>query len=863
MITLIHQGRWNILVERLDAMVAVDATLAPARTLVKAPVALLAALGADVEAALGDDQLALDRVRALVSVSAVHAQPFSSMRALMSEPTTTNGATNGGASTRDALNDSWTTSIVDTGSVVLAALAAARAGADVGLPDAFVDHALALVLAATPAEALTRAIAAGLTDSQLRAMLAALVPADDADRHLSMALASFIADPRERSRWRALDSLFALVRQAPPTIWEGATSEGIVDVTPRSACGGQTIEIRVRLRPHATTAAPPHIAGLLADLADGLASVVFASSTAPPVAARAKSVNRQSGIIRVVLPQGTRAGWVGVTSPVLVAESNESRQQLRAFWETQNARHPALRHAPVPLDAIALLPNIPVPPPTGANRFDGGLPTIELLTIDPAVVDANSTASLRWRVGGAEHVTVDPIGAVAAAGVAPIEIPSGQTSVSARLTAANACGVITADTSARVRVSPGQRRVVIVRPVMLSPTFGRVSLADAHEAVQEASKSLGVQINAVMAPWIEQAGLVFDGIAGGPSTPATRRLLERLNLLSAQTSGLEDAVWVALVPGDDARLAVACAGDAAAAIAVATKAALAEVLRQPPELVEPATDRLSLVGSVDRFGAIRIIDIKARRRPAGAGASVETGLKVFGVDSTGRDVCSVPLRLHSDVLPASFVSLLPLAPEITRVEIRVVDVSDVIDTALFRPDPAGGGRWVARRIDRVAGEPALSRVRVRRRALQWAYRHDRGVAPNVAIELGRDGGWWPIQRADGFVSQVNLALERLSPVKGDVVRVVASDGWNTVTSRPARAPAVRPKRVAAHYSGDGRFWAEFEDPNAQPTWRLGRTVRKGPVVAVPFGYSGPVRLNVETDGRVIRDERVIEVLGGD
>ena len=84
MITLIHQRRWQSLIERLDAIVAADANLLAARGLVVAPVTLLARIAEDVEGALGDDTLALERLRALLSLSAIHAHPFAAMRALLS-----------------------------------------------------------------------------------------------------------------------------------------------------------------------------------------------------------------------------------------------------------------------------------------------------------------------------------------------------------------------------------------------------------------------------------------------------------------------------------------------------------------------------------------------------------------------------------------------------------------------------------------------------------------------------------------------------------------------------------------------------------------------------------------------------------
>ena len=957
MITLIRQRPWQSLIERLDAIVAADATLLAARGLVVAPVTLLARIAEDVEGALGDDPLALERLRALLSLSAIHAHPFAAMRALLSQPG--NGSSGTSSTTTREPSGDFGTMIIDAGGLVLTGLAASRAGVAVGLPDAFVDHAFALTLAATPAEALSRAVEAGVTDAQLSAALAALGPADIGGRDVSMAIASFVADPSERARWRALDALFALIREsAAAVVWEGATSEGIVSVKPQSGCEGRTVEIRVRVQPQ-TINSPFRTASAApaALVAGDDVQVVFASPTAPAVAATPTHVNPSAGLIRVTLPAKTHAGWVGITAAELVAESNRTRTQLREFWSAQNKKNPLLAHSRVAETVIAMLPDVPTPPRTSTNRFSGGLPAIELFTIDPRVVEVGSDASLRWRVAGADRVTVDLIGEVDESGSGRVPIAQGQSAVHAQLTAVNECGQVTASAEGRVRVrltdvhvslsgslqpahegapatisarltsvpkgvtarlivgstelvmhrdhdvvsaeipavnvtrlltgrvrvfverdipddeqpfgpltvdAPTRRRVVVVRPAVLTPQFGHISIEDARAAVEAAGRALGIVIEPVFAPTIDMAGFAIDGIASGADTPATRRLLERLNLLSAQSSGFEDALWVALLPVKDEtiRVNVSSPGDVVATLAVASPSGLVDVLRQEPHPLEPPTDRLRLIGTVDSSGRVRVADIQRRRCPAGAGPSVETGLKVAGMDIVGRDICTTSIRLTGNSLPAPFVALLPVSPELVRVEIRLIDLSDVIDTSLFRPDPSAYGRWVAKRIERVVGEPALSHVRVEGSELRWDYSHTRGVIPDVTIELGRDGGFWPVQRGNRGATSITIDLDRLDPQEGDLLRVVATDRWNTAISQGVPAPAGTGKEVIARYAGDGRFWVDFGDTRGEPNWQLGKLKRKGAVITVPDGYTGPIRLKVRVGKRVITDERLIDIAGG-
>lgn len=698
------------------------------------------------------------------------------------------------------------------------------------------------------------------------------------------------------------------------------------------------------------------MARLLEELAAKEASVVFATSSGPAVAAYASSVDLQTGMVEVPLPPGTHAGWVGVTSPALVEASNAGREQLRTFWVEQNKNNPVLTHSPVAVAVIATLPPVPSPPRTSGNRFTGGLPTIELFTVEPELVEVGSDATLRWRVVGARSVKIAPVGDVGPSGSAQLSVLPGQSYVQADLTAANACGQATAAASRRVRVRiadlrvslagsgrpphqgrsatvsarltslpegvtarlsvgtdeqtmgregdvisaeipaervtqgltgrvrvfvdrdvpddeqrfgpldinvPVRRRVVVVRPAVLTPDFGHISNAEAQAALDAAARELGIELDVIFAPSIDAAGFVVDGVASGAATPSTRRLLDRLNLFAARSAGFEDALWVALVPATDVKINVSSPGDTVATIAVASPSGLVDVLREDAQLAEPATDRLRLMGTVDSVGVIRMTEIQRRRCPAGAGTSVATGLRVVGMDGVGRDLCATSLRLTSDTLPARFVALLPVAPEMVRIEIRLVDLSDVIDTTLFRPDPSGSGRWVARRIDGVAGKPSLTDARIEDGKLRWEYAHTRGVTPEVTIELGRDGGWWTIQRVEEGATSVKLALDRLPSQEGDLLRVVASDRWNTAISAAVDAPPlVESPGVIARYAGGGRFWVDLGGINGEPNWQMGSVKRTGPVTTVPASFTGWLKLEVRVGEDVIKNAPEIKILRG-
>ena len=141
-------------------------------------------------------------------------------------------------------------------------------------------------------------------------------------------------------------------------------------------------------------------------------------------------------------------------------------------------------------------------------------------------------------------------------------------------------------------------------------------------------------------------------------------------------------------------------------------------------------------------------------------------------------------------------------------------------------------------------------------------RPQRGVTPDVTIELGRDGGWWPIQRVDESATSVKLALDRLSRPKG-----TCCESWPAIGGIPRSRPVclhlpLRASQSLRRYAGGGRFWVDLGETKGVPNWHIGGLTGKGPVVTVPQVIAGPVQLSVRVGQRVIKDERVIEVLGG-
>ena len=196
-------------------------------------------------------------------------------------------------------------------------------------------------------------------------------------------------------------------------------------------------------------------------------------------------------------------------------------------------------------------------------------------------------------------------------------------------------------------------------------------------------------------------------LSSAPATsddPRVGGLLEALARSAARTPGREGALWIAIVPGSGP-LAVASTADAALGIGVATLAGLglcvAELLGAPAS--RPATtwspkylaarsgtapsyhavDRTALIARV-RAPATRLrvigrvtdtqLDLleppREEERAAGPGAPEDTGVIAVTVDRSGNELGRVRIRGHHATRPMSFAALIPISPEVERVEFR-------------------------------------------------------------------------------------------------------------------------------------------------------------------------------------------------
>lgn len=232
------------------------------------------------------------------------------------------------------------------------------------------------------------------------------------------------------------------------------------------------------------------------------------------------------------------------------------------------------------------------------------------------------------------------------------------------------------------------RRLMVIRPALVGRDLQRVPAAEVNQAIDDARRSLGMEIEAGEPAWIDDEELTLTAPADGPEVTSTVDLLERLHSLAARTLGLEDAIWVALVPKplrkDFHRVERA---EAARAVAVCTTGDLEKLLDAEPPPAEPRVTRLRITGTVDGGGSVRLQPLRVEDRAAGPGAETESGLRAVALDAQGRVRASRPVRLLTPDRPARLCVLLPVTDDVVDLEIRIDDGQPPLPS----PDPFGYG----------------------------------------------------------------------------------------------------------------------------------------------------------------------------
>ncbi|MGE5048244.1 MAG: hypothetical protein ACM3PC_06730 [Deltaproteobacteria bacterium] len=396
-LSIVHEAAWRAVVGRVDAAVAAGKISAAERDLLVRPVQLLQFMADETPAALGDDVLAQERLRALLYLSAPWAALVDETQRILKA-----------FERRKMPPLSYAAGVLHHGALVLVGVAAVRVAVADPLVKLFARTVQGVALLCAGAETLGRLEPRGPTGDTLAAMVKELVERDGGQAGDASVLRPVQSDPVERGRWVTLHDLMKHVIDLAGDkagAWDGGFSM-VSEVTPNVAIAGETIELGLT--------APIAEAGL--EIPASL-HVVFAAPGARPIEpiTRPKFVGDK---LVVQVPAGAAPGWIGFSDDKRVARSHEFRlhlrEQLKEFGVLAR-----LDDAPIPVELIdpyASPPGTPTPlflaapPRTAGNRFYGGTPEISAAELTPSSVETGGALMLRWESQAATEVEKQPGG---------------------------------------------------------------------------------------------------------------------------------------------------------------------------------------------------------------------------------------------------------------------------------------------------------------------------------------------------------------------------------------------------------------------------------------------------------------------
>ncbi len=204
-----------------------------------------------------------------------------------------------------------------------------------------------------------------------------------------------------------------------------------------------------------------------------------------------------------------------------------------------------------------------------------------------------------------------------------------------------------------------------------------------------------------------------------------------------------------------------------------------------------AIQRLRLVGRLLPGDRVVMETPREERRGSGPGSPASTSLTAVALDANGRELSRTDLHAASTSRPTLIAELLPVTPEMKRVEVRRGD-----DTVYA--------------FVRLAGRPELPRAKLRGDRLKWKYRHPEGAVPQLTVELVRRLGdvdvSAPFVSLDACGNSARLPLNRVH--SADSMRLVASDGWNVVEFPIENSQIANEQTLMVRRLGNGGFWAD-------------------------------------------------------
>lgn len=422
------------------------------------------------------------------------------------------------------------------------------------------------------------------------------------------------------------------------------------------------------------------------------------------------------------------------------------------------------------------------------------------------------------------------------------------------------------------------RELIVVRPLQLAPKDGpeqldeplpqQVDEARASERIAGAASLVGIAAAVRELPCAADDLAVLPGPIEHADDPRATTVLAALSRAAATSPGLEHATWLALVPGERAWFRAAPA-EAAACVAVCTLGGLPALFRArgadglggAPGARAP---RLRLLGRIERSGDAVFTAARAEVRARGPGADGDTPFVLVGVDGAGRELELGAVRGLTASWPLPFEALLPLPPEVERIELRraaahvgarttaagglaLLTRSRVL-AVLLRPPGAPSLLDVERTTQAASGAAPPAPDAPLEERVRWRFAHGSGRSVAFTLEMRvpapeptpPDGPvvlaagappatlaaapsparWTPLARLHACPTDARLPLQRLrlDTALPGALRLVADDGWHAaVVELDGDAPANEP--VVARALGGGRFVADVP-AGWSVRWRL-------------------------------------------
>lgn len=855
--------------DALARAVAVDPGLASARALLLHPLRLLDALGRDAGHVLQDDVFAIERTRLLLSQAALSVRELfaaitgsSRISELLDSDASEDAAENNLAGPNAVGRDPQDLEpadqrprsrlchdgLIDLSALVIVGLAATRVGrrlARQNIATGFAMTVEALAIAALPAESLAQALDDGLDDEQLVAVLGAVRGSSSAEL---VALAPLFLDRVEQARFAAIKYLFVHIRADADEQWD-STFDRELQAVERRADG----QLRVWLDAGSNDSTNALLDALEGERASS--KFVFVTDQGEVIERPASSISKAHNFADVQLPARALSGWLGIASKDSKATARADRTRIRKKWIALD-NHPPLRAHSVDVKLIAVpkagraLP----PPRSPAACWGVEIVALELLQGQSTTLAEHTSTSLIVRLARSiERGRIEY-----ELGVSPTQ----STDVSGdRATITLDPEWISAGAELRVRLFVGDSQVpdhehsttisiaavaTVRRVVVASFTFldnsgiTRVS-SERAAALMLAAARTDPRLQCTALPWMADGDLLTRADPTDRTQAAGEALLGQLAALAGRTIGLEGAAFVALIPGDG-KYSLWQPADAAQAVGVATPAAFSELLRSI-ELGTPGTSRrrLRIVGELTSNRISIDQPIRTCERPVGPGAPHPSPYVAVLYDGKSIELGRHRIHTHGVSGFGSFVALLELPEATTRVELRVDDEKVEVAAALASRStrnlgallgrsiglpstgvikPAAAARLV---IERPQGTAAIKLRKFEQAKLEWRYFHTHGVPAVIDIEVGRAGMWSRLERLTSKTDSFTLELDErpIGPAPTHV-RIVASDGWNTVMSEPLELGELGDgKALLIRSAGVNRYYVEGSVTTSTLRWTSG------------------------------------------